>query len=95
MLSMPSRAAHGFRHDPTKARRLLSAMVDLLAGRNLAATHALRESRAGGSPPQRRGADVAQRWDIDHDYHLHYWKRADQSIEFAVVVTHNDFSIPR
>jgi hypothetical protein len=41
-----------------------------------------------------RGSDKAQRRDIDYEFHLHYWEIANDVIELASVVHHNDFSIP-
>jgi hypothetical protein len=50
--------------------------------------------KGGNEPQQKRGQDKAWRRDIDYEYHLHYWECDDGSVEFASVVTHNDFSIP-
>lgn len=84
----------GFMHEPSKIGRLLSAMTDALAGRNLQSTHALRTARGGNAPQVRRGDAKAFRWDIDNEFHLHYWQLASGGIEFAKIVVHNDFTIP-
>jgi hypothetical protein len=62
---------------------------------NLAATHALRRGPGGEEPQITREADTAWRRDIDRELHLHYWERADGSVELAAVVPHNVFDIPR
>ncbi len=76
-------------------RRIVRAMVETIEGRQLSDVHALRENRSGNSPQRMRDGDKAWRRDIDREYHLHYWERADNLIEFASVGPHNDFSIPR
>ena len=76
------------------SKRVLRAIVETLDGINLAAVHALRTDSGGGNPQQMRGTDKAQRRDIDHDYHLHYWQCADGVIELASIGPHNSFSIP-
>jgi hypothetical protein len=65
-----------------------------MKGEQLAAVHALRAGKGGNNPKWTRGKDNAQRRDIDTEFHLHYWKCADGTIELASVVRHNDFSIP-
>lgn len=74
--------------------RILRAIIETMESQNMAAVHALRTGRGGGSPQRTRGNDKAQRRDIDYEFHLHYWKCSDGSIELASVVHHNDFSIP-
>ncbi len=74
--------------------RTLRSMVETLDGLNLADTHRLRVGKGGNSPPIVRGEDEAWRRDIDEEYHLHYWKCPDGLVEFASIVTHNDYSIP-
>lgn len=87
-------AEKGFLREEVKARRLLRACVDVLTGVRMGQCHHLRTGPSGAAPVVKR-ADGAEAWrkDIDHEYHLHYWKRGD-AVEFAAVVTHNDFSIP-
>jgi hypothetical protein len=46
--------------------------------------------KGGNEPQHKRG----QAWRRDIDYEYHYWECDDGSVEFASVVTHNDFSIP-
>ena len=57
-------------------------------------THALRESSGGNALQRMRGDDKAWRRDIDREYHLHYWACEVSTVEFACVVTHDDFYIP-
>ncbi|MBY6346769.1 hypothetical protein E5C31_12420 [Providencia rettgeri] len=84
---------HGFLHEPTKVRRLIAACVDICLGRNLDQSHWLRKGKGPGEPQKGRGGnDFAWRHDIDHDFHLHYWKDG-VVIELANVVVHNDFRI--
>jgi hypothetical protein len=90
---MDSSGHLGFRHEPPKARRFLSTVVNILLSRDDSHGHALRVNAGGNSPPRLRGKDLAWRHDIDHEFHLHLWKTA-WGPEFACVVTHNDYSIP-
>jgi hypothetical protein len=82
----------GFLHDPKKISRLLRACADLLLSRNLADSHWLRTGMGGNDSQRMRGQWAAWRHDIDHEFHLHYW-RVGGHIEFANVVAHKDFSI--
>jgi hypothetical protein len=82
----------GFLHDPKKISRLLRACADLLLSRNLADSHWLRTGMGPNDPQRMRGEWAAWRHDIDHEFHLHYW-RAGGHIEFANVVTHKNLSI--
>lgn len=74
-----------------RAMRAIAEVIDATAPRS---THALRTGPAGSEPQQTRGEDRAFRADIDYEYHLHFWKCSDGTIELASVVTHNDFTIP-
>jgi hypothetical protein len=78
---------------PTLSRSVLRACAETVLDQNLGATHAIRVNRGANSAQKKRSANSAWRRDIDHEYHLHYWAGSD-SIEFASVVAHNDFSIP-
>jgi len=82
----------GFLHDPKKVGRLLRAGADLLLDRNLGSSHWLRTGIGGNDPQRKRGVWYAWRHDIDHEFHLHYWRDGPQ-VELANLVTHNDFSI--
>ena len=73
-------------------RKVLRAMLETIEGLRMGDTHPLRESIGGLQ--RRRRQDKAWRRDIDYEYHLHYWECGDGAIEFASVVSHNDFSIP-
>ena len=75
-------------------RKILRSIVEAVRGENLSAVHALRTGQGGNNPQRMRGADKAQRRDIDKEVHLHYWKCADGTFELASVVYHNNFSIP-
>jgi len=74
--------------------KILRAMVETIEGSQMKDTHALRESMGGNAPQRKRGENKAWRRDIDYEYHLHYWECDGGTIEFASVVSHNDFSIP-
>lgn len=74
--------------------KILRSIVETIKGHNLPAVHALRTGPGGNDPQRMRGLDKAQRRDIDREFHLHYWECADEKIELASVVYHNDFSIP-
>jgi hypothetical protein len=73
--------------------RIIRAMVETIDNTNLANTHALRMGKGGNEPQRIRGQDKAWRRDIDYEYHLHYWECDDGCVEFASVVTHNDFGM--
>lgn len=75
--------------------RILRSIIETIKGQNLPAVHALRTGVGGGNPQRMRGMDKAQRRDIDHEFHLHYWECADGRIELASIVHHNDFSITK
>ncbi|WP_438033500.1 hypothetical protein [Sorangium sp. So ce204] len=85
---------YGFMHEPSRVKRLLSALVDLLLSRNESRGHALRTGAGGNDPPRLRGKDRAWRHDVDYEFHLHIWRMESGVIEFACLVTHNDFYIP-
>lgn len=72
----------------------LRSIVETVLGQNAAAVHAIRTSAGGGAAQRKRGNDKAQRRDIDHEFHLHYWECANGAIELASVVHHNDYTIP-
>lgn len=74
--------------------RILRAIVETMQSQNMAAVHALRTGKGGDDPQRMRGNDKAQRRDIDYEFHLHYWECANELVELASVVHHNDFSIP-
>ena len=78
----------------THAKELLRAMSETLLKTKMRDVHALRTGSGPQAPQRKRGRDKAWRRDIDHDLHLHYWERADGSIEFACVGHHNSMSIP-
>jgi hypothetical protein len=83
----------GFFHDPTKIRMLLRACSETIFDTITRATHWIRINAGRNSSQLTRGQDGAWRRDISHDYHLHYWATPNGP-EFAVVVHHNDYSIP-
>lgn len=76
------------------APKILRSIIETIKCQNLSAVHALRTGSGGNDPQRVRGSDKAQRRDIDREFHLHYWERADGTVELASVVYHNDFSIP-
>ena len=87
-----SAKALGFMHEAKKIDRLLRVCGDLLAERNLANSHWLRTGRGANDPQRVTGLWKAWRHDIDHEFHLHYWRCGNQ-IKLANVVVHNDFDI--
>lgn len=74
--------------------KILRSIVETVRGLKLSSVHALRTGTGGNAPQRLRGADKAQRRDIDYEYHLYYWSCANGTIELASIVNHNDFSIP-
>jgi hypothetical protein len=86
---------HGFHTGEGRARRLLRACLETVMGLALGSTHELREGAAAAAPQVRRGPERGWRRDIDDDFHLHYWQQAGRRPEFAIVVPHNEFVIPR
>lgn len=82
----------------TRNRTLLFSLIDcmkaVLNRENEDQCHRLRTGAGGNDPPRTQGNAVAWRRDIDREFHLHYWILGSD-IEFASVVVHNDFSIPR
>lgn len=74
--------------------KILRAVIETVKAENMPAVHALRIGPGGNNSQRYRGADKAQRRDIDREFHLHYWECSDGTIELASVVYHNDFSIP-
>ncbi len=83
-----------FRHDLTKVKMLIYTIVDILLRRNLQNAHALRIDEGGASSQRLRGKDKAKRWDIDREWHLHFWDTESGVPEFATIVPHNSFYIP-
>ncbi|NQY81841.1 MAG: hypothetical protein HRT36_02075 [Alphaproteobacteria bacterium] len=75
-------------------QKVLRSIVEMAIGKNLSDVHPLRICQGGSSRQRLRGHDKDQRRDIDREFHLHYWKCKDGTIELASVVHHNDFSIP-
>jgi hypothetical protein len=85
---------HHVAADSGLAEKLIRAIVETVCHENLPATHALRKGDGGNDPQKMRGKDAAWRRDVDYEYHLHYWECATGVVELAVVVAHNDSSIP-
>jgi len=79
---------------PKLVEKTLRAIVETIDGLNLDATHWLKTGPGGNDPQRTRGNDEAWRRDIDREYHLHYWKCDDETIEFASVGPHNMFECP-
>lgn len=87
-------AEHRFGSDVGRYRLIVRACIDAIEDAHVGEPHLLRINRGAESAPRMRNDDVAMRRDIDKEYHLHYWKLPDGTVEFASVVGHNDFSIP-
>lgn len=75
------------------AEKLLRSIIETIDKQKLQDTHWLRTGKGGNDPQCKRGQDAAWRRDIDRQYHLHYWECEVGIVEFANMVTHNDFSI--
>jgi hypothetical protein len=75
------------------AEKLLRAIIETIDEQKLQDTHWLRTGKGGNEPQRKRDQDAAWRRDIDREYHLHYWECEEEIVEFANMVTHNDFSI--
>jgi hypothetical protein len=82
---------YGFGKDSTRARRLISAVVDSVGGRTTQ-VHALRVDSGPESPQRTRGKNKAWRRDVDDDFHLHYWSGPD-GVELGQVGPHDDFHL--
>lgn len=78
------------------AAKLLRAIWETVDKRRMNAVHRLRTGSAGGARQRIRSRDGANAWrrDVDPEYHLHYWKKADGQCELAKVAVHNSFDIP-
>jgi len=85
---------NSFLHDPLKAKKILRVMAETILDQNNRDTHALRTGSGGNAPQKKRNRDLAWRRNIDYSNRLHYWKTANNEIEFASIVVHEDFSIP-
>ncbi|MEA5580326.1 hypothetical protein VB620_03105 [Nodularia harveyana UHCC-0300] len=85
----------GFANEDRKIKMLLRSCAETILEENLSDTHWLRTGK-GAKTAQRERNDKAKAWrrDIDYEYHLHYWKRTNNKIEFASIVIHNDMKIP-
>lgn len=92
---LPSAKRLGFLDNEGQTARLLRASVDILMDQRLDQTHWIRTGPGGADPQLVRGRDGAGAWrkDIDHEFHLHYWKRANH-VEFALVAKHRSTYIP-
>ena len=88
-----SSEALGFTRSPTLARKLMRAAAETILGENNSAVHGLRTGPGGGVAQRTQGGRKAWRRDIDYTHHIHYWDGASGP-ELAVVVPHDDFSIP-
>lgn len=84
----------GIATNKARVEALLRTCRNVLLVPDLRTTHALRENSSGNSPQRTRDRDKAMAWraDIDDEYHLHYWV-GSAGVEFADVVTHNNFYI--
>ncbi|MCU1410256.1 MAG: hypothetical protein JWR04_963 [Rhodoglobus sp.] len=74
--------------------RAIGSAIEVINRTNLARSHALRVSSGGASAQRRQGGFGAQRHDIDHEWHVHYWVGPSQKVQLASIVRHNDFRIP-
>ncbi|WP_339263125.1 hypothetical protein MKY07_16035 [Solibacillus sp. FSL W7-1472] len=83
----------GFSHESTKIKMLLRSILEVICETNLAKGHALREDKSGGASQIESHLGKAWRYDIDREYHLHYWKKGNL-ITLASIGPHNAFSIP-
>ncbi|WRH67899.1 MAG: hypothetical protein RSE13_06225 [Planktothrix sp. GU0601_MAG3] len=86
----------GFTNEDTRIKMLLRSCAETILEENLKDTHWLRTGKGAKNPQRERKKDEAKAWrrDIDYEYHLHYWKKTNNEIEFASIVIHNDMKIP-
>jgi Txe/YoeB family toxin of Txe-Axe toxin-antitoxin module len=75
-----------------KAEMLLRALAEEVLEKNMRDTHKIRVSKGGNSDQLKYNGFRAWRRDIDHEYHIHYWKK-EQVIKFMDLVPHNKLSI--
>lgn len=78
--------------DETRIRKIIRACCETILRKELRAIHPLRIGSGANTPQKTRRDFVAQRRDVDHVFHLHFWDD-QQSVELANLVTHNDFDI--
>ncbi len=85
-----------FTNEDTRIKMLLRSCAETIWEENLKDTHWLRTGKGAKNPQRERKKDKAKAWrrDIDYEYHLHYWKKTNNEIEFASIVIHNDMKIP-
>ena len=74
--------------------RILRSIFHTIENERLELVHALRRGPGPNDAQITRNRDRAQRRDIDHEFHLHYWLCEDGNIELASVVYHHDVAIP-
>ena len=86
--------AHHVMSGTALAEKVIRAVIETICHENLAATHWLRKGKGGSDAQRMRGKDAAWRRDIDYEYHLHYWECEIGVVELALLVVHNEFSIP-
>ncbi len=87
--------SNNFISDVSKCKRMIRTINDILLSRNKGKGHALRTGSSGNDPIRTRKKDNARAWrfDIDYEYHIHYWI-TEHGPEFAKLVVHNDTDIP-
>ena len=82
----------GFCNEQNKIKMFLRSVSELILSVNLNKSHALRNDEGGNNLQIEQNGYKAWRRDIDYEYHLHYWKKAEHII-LSSIVTHNDFNI--
>ncbi|MCW2263745.1 MULTISPECIES: hypothetical protein [Sphingobacterium] len=91
---LDSQKALNFQNEKSKAQMLLRSLTEEILKTHMAHTHEIRESKGGNSKQLKWKEYYAWRRDIDHEFHLHYWKKGQTKI-FTDVVHHNNFNISK
>jgi len=76
-------------------RRVIKAISEISLNVAQEKTHALRKTAKAGSAQIKDGEYSAWRHDVDHEWHVHYWRGPGGVIQFASVNVHNHFAIPK
>ena len=74
--------------------KILRAAAEVVLGVHMEKSHALRQGPGGNDPQIVDGSRKAWRHDVDHEWHLHYWRPTSAGVELASLGPHNSFSIP-
>ncbi|TGK41274.1 hypothetical protein [Leptospira andrefontaineae] len=82
----------GFLNEPTKVGKLIKALCDLVVEDKNRKYHEFRVHKGPTARQEMRGDWKAFRMDIDHEFHLQFWK-LEKRLEFSNVEHHGVFRI--